>query len=369
MNSIPKILFIMHMPPPMHGAAQMGQYIHDSKLITDNFECKYFNPSASANVKEVGKLSLNKIKFLFNSMNEVGKIVDEWKPDLVYITPSSWDWGFYRDFLTVRMLKKKGCNIVAHYHNKGVKWFMDRWYNKKMYASFFKNIRTIFLTKGLINDFSNYLQPDQIYVCPNGIERLVPETQIKQTHSGFNFMFLSNMMAEKGVLVLLEACKILKEKGKEFTCTFVGKWSDVTEDYFTTKIKEYNLTYNVFAVGAKYGEDKVEYFQKADCFVFPTYYHGECFPLVLLEAMSFGLPCISTREGGIPDLLDDGVNACVVERKDQYALADAMCKMIDNPDVTKKMGQAALEKYNKEYTLEKFEDNIYKILKKCLNNG
>lgn len=369
MNNKPKVLFIMHMPPPMHGAAQMGQYIHDSKLIADNFECKYFNPSASANVKEVGKLSLNKVKFLFNSMNEVGKIVDEWNPDLVYITPSSWDWGFYRDFLTVRMLKKKGCKVVAHYHNKGVKWFMNRWYNKKMYANYFQNIKTIFLTKGLTADFQQYLKPEQIYVCPNGIERLVPETQVKSSHDKFNFMFLSNMMEEKGVLVLLEACRILKERGIDFACTYVGKWSDVTEDYFNAKLKEYNLIENVFAVGAKYGADKVEYFQKADCFVFPTFYHGECFPLVLLEAMSFGVPCISTREGGIPDLLDDGVNGLVVEHKNELALADAMSNMLKNPDKAKSMGQKALEKYNKEYTLEKFESNIYHILKDCLNNG
>lgn len=366
MNRKPKILFIMHMPPPMHGAAQMGQYIHDSKLITNDFECKYFNPSASANVKEIGKLNLNKVRFLFNSLGEVGKIADEWKPDLVYITPSSWDWGFYRDYLTVRILKKKGCKVVAHYHNKGVGWFMERWYNKILYASFFKNIKTVFLTKGLSADFQQYLKSDQIYICPNGIERLVPENDIKLAHERFNFMFLSNMMEEKGVLVLLEACRILREKGLEFRCTYVGKWSDVTENYFNAKLKEYALTDCVSAVGAKYGADKVEYFQKADCFVFPTFYHGECFPLVLLEAMSFGVPCISTNEGGIPDLLDDGINGFVVERKNEVALADAMARMLNDKIATQTMGQRALEKYNKKYTLEKFERNMYNILQVCL---
>ena len=39
----PKILFIMHMPPPVHGAAMVGQYIHDSKLINREFDCHYFN--------------------------------------------------------------------------------------------------------------------------------------------------------------------------------------------------------------------------------------------------------------------------------------------------------------------------------------
>lgn len=47
--------------------------------------------------------------------------------------------------------------------------------------------------------------------------------------------------------------------------------------------------------------------------MFPTYYHNECFPLVLLEAMQHGLPCISTNEGAISDIVDDGVTGYIVE--------------------------------------------------------
>jgi len=104
MKNKPKILFIMHMPPPMHGAAQIGQYIHDSKLINDSFECTYINPSASDNVKDVGKLSLKKILFLFSFLRRINKMVDDIHPDLVYITPSSDGWGFYRDFVNVYLL-------------------------------------------------------------------------------------------------------------------------------------------------------------------------------------------------------------------------------------------------------------------------
>jgi hypothetical protein len=60
-----KILFIMHMPPPVHGAAVMGQYIHDSRVINDTFNCHYLNPSASKSVDKVGKLQLGKFTFLF----------------------------------------------------------------------------------------------------------------------------------------------------------------------------------------------------------------------------------------------------------------------------------------------------------------
>ena len=47
-----KILFIMHMPPPVHGAAMMGKYIHDSELVNEKFECHYINPSLSSSVAQ-----------------------------------------------------------------------------------------------------------------------------------------------------------------------------------------------------------------------------------------------------------------------------------------------------------------------------
>lgn len=54
----PKIFFIMHTPPPVHGAAMMGQYIKDSKLINSQFDCIYINPSMSHKVSSVGKVNI-----------------------------------------------------------------------------------------------------------------------------------------------------------------------------------------------------------------------------------------------------------------------------------------------------------------------
>ncbi|MEJ7676498.1 MAG: glycosyltransferase [Segetibacter sp.] len=83
-------------------------------------------------------------------------------------------------------------------------------------------------------------------------------------------LFLSNMMAEKGVFVLLEACKLLKEKLLHFECDFVGEWFDISEEEFNRKVLRYNLTHHVFAYGGKYGKDKSPFFNQADIFVFPT---------------------------------------------------------------------------------------------------
>lgn len=55
------ILFIMHMPPPVHGAAMMGKYIHDSKLINDKFDSHYINLTTAKNLQDIGKVGIRKL--------------------------------------------------------------------------------------------------------------------------------------------------------------------------------------------------------------------------------------------------------------------------------------------------------------------
>ncbi len=344
----------------------MGQYIHDSKLISESFECRYFNPSASTNVSQVGHLSLKKIKFLFSSIFKIKKIVDEWKPNLVYVTPSSWDWGFYRDFLVISFLKMKGCKIVVHFHNRGVKSFQEKWYNKKLYAKFFKGIKTIFLSERLIPEFEQYLSPNQIFTCPNGISLPQNNEKIFFENKVYTFFFLSNMMREKGVYVLLNACKILKDSGHIFKCIFVGKWADIQERNFNKERDSFGLESCVFAHGPKYGNEKAPYFEQCDCFVFPTFYHGETFGLVLLEAMSYSLPIITTNIAGIPDIIENGKNGFCVEPQNPKELAKSMAWMIEHSKEGVKMGIYGRKKLENEFTIEKFENKICDILKECL---
>ena len=365
-NSKPKVLFFMHMPPPVHGAAQMGQYIHDSKLINESFNCRYFNLSASSNVNEVGHFSVKKILFLFTSIFRMIKIVNQWKPDLVYTTPTTDGLGFYRDFFTILILKKKFCKIVVHFHNRPNKHFSEKWYNKKLYAKFFNGIKVIFLSHRLVPEFSSYLASDQLFICPNGIFAPPLKKNYNIRDEKYTFLFLSNMMIEKGVYVLLQACKILKKKGYKFRCDLVGKWSDIQPSDFEKERQHELLNENIFAHGAKYGCEKVSFFCNSDCFVFPTYYSGEAFPLVVLEAMSFSLPVISTNIAGIPDIVENGKNGFCIEPQNAEKLAETMAWMIDHPEDGKRMGQNGYKIFEEKFTLEKFESNICSLLQECL---
>ena len=130
----------MHMPPPVHGAAMMGQYIHDSQLINNEFDCNYINLSASKEIDEIGKIKIQKLYFLFSNTIKIIRTVKKYKPQLCYITPSTWDWGFYRDWILIKILKILKCNIVVHFHNKGNSDFKSKWYNRILYKDFFTQL-------------------------------------------------------------------------------------------------------------------------------------------------------------------------------------------------------------------------------------
>ena len=57
----PRVLFIMHMPPPVHGASMMGEYIHDSKVINEAFDCHYLNLTLAKDINDIGKGGIRKL--------------------------------------------------------------------------------------------------------------------------------------------------------------------------------------------------------------------------------------------------------------------------------------------------------------------
>ncbi len=79
-----------------------------------------------------------------------------------------------------------------------------------------------------------------------------------------------------------------------------------------------------------------------DGFVLSSRWEG--LPYTIIEAMMAGLPVVATKVGGVPELVEDGVTGFLVPPKDPEALAQALQKLIDGPELRKKMGRAGREK-------------------------
>ncbi|MFC4949913.1 glycosyltransferase [Pseudonocardia sp. GCM10023141] len=79
----------------------------------------------------------------------------------------------------------------------------------------------------------------------------------------------------------------------------------------------------------------------------------ECFPMALLEAMAAGVPTVGTAIGGVPEMIDDGVTGHVVPPRDPRALADALVKMLRDPQRSAAMGRAARRRVESLFTLDR----------------
>ena len=375
------ILFIMHMPPPVHGASMVGKYIHDSKLVNETFNCHYINLTTADTLADIGKIGLRKVKSFVKLLNSIEKEIKRLCPDTVYITPNSAGGAFYKDFVVVEIVKRamrtcgrKDGNIVLHFHNKGVSTRQERWLDDKLYTRFFKGVNVMLLAESLYGDISKYVERNNVVICGNGIpdystEDIVP---IKESYEKElpHLLFLSNMMTTKGVWELLDALYILKRKGRNFVCDFVGGWKDIHEEEFCARVSEYGLSDCVYAHGAKYGMDKEEFFKRADIFVLPSY--TEAFPLTVLEAMQYGLAVVASNVGGISGQVSDGLTGYLIGgtesiltldyKPNPQELSDAIEKLLNDMDRCRTMGQEGLKRYKQEFTLQRFEERFCKCL-------
>lgn len=362
----PTILFILHMPPPIHGASMMGKYIHDSKVINEAFNCYYINLTTAKNLADIGRIGVRKLLQFIRLLNHIRKEVKKLKPKLVYVTPNSCGGAFYKDFVVVQLLKTMGCNVVSHYHNKGVATRQKRIPDKWMYKCFFKNIKVILLAEPLYKDIQCFVKRDQVLLCPNGIpESPSANNSVQKKEELPHIFFLSNLLIDKGVLTLLDACKILKERGYAFQCDFVGgETADMNAESFKKECIKRGIEDCVMYHGKKYGDEKLFFFQKADIFVLPTF--NECFPLVLLEAMEQRLPCISSAVGGTSEIVDEGKTGFLVPCREVVPLAERLSILLKDEALRKRLGEAGRIKFEKEYTLQRFEKNIKRCLEACL---
>lgn len=361
-----KILFILHLPPPVHGSSIMGLYIKESEIINTNYDCNYIDLGTSKTIDEIGKKSIGKIFRYFAIIGAVFKALIIHRPAICYFAITVKGVGFYKDTLIVLLVKLFRIKLVYHLHNKGVSKRENKLLDNLLYRFVFKNSEVILLSPRLYPDIQKYVSLNEVHYCPNGVQFINSFTKSEIVKDRVEILFLSNMIKKKGVYILLDACELLKRKNLNFYCTFVGGQGDITDQQFIDKVATKGLANHVKYVGKKLGNEKSDFFTKAHIFAFPTYYDHETFGLVNLEAMQYELPIVSTFEGGIPDVIENGLTGFLVPQEDSNELSEKLALLIQNKELREEMGKKGRIRYEQNFTLKHFENNLVTILNKCL---
>ncbi|WP_296700213.1 glycosyltransferase family 4 protein [Algoriphagus sp.] len=318
--------------------------------------------STSHTIDEIGKGGLLKWRrYAEILLKTINKCIKQ-KPDLVYMTLSTTAPGLFKDALVVFIVKFLGYRIVFHLHNKGVKKNSGKFIEKQLYPRIFKNTDVILLSPYLYEDISKYVNKGRVKYCGNGIEENIDINKIrsKPRTEQINLLFLSNLLKTKGIWDLLKSCIILKENGLKFQCIIAGAEGDVTALELTNFVKENGLDKEIRYVGKVSGDAKNKVFEEADIFIHPT--QEDCFPLVLLEAMQYSLPVISTFEGAIPEIIINNETGIIVKKESPKEISEAVNFLENNPKKRIQMGVNAFARFKENYTLSIFEDRLISTL-------
>lgn len=150
-------------------------------------------------------------------------------------------------------------------------------------------------------------------------------------------LFLGWVEKAKGVEDLIEAISLLKNKRIKLLVGGNGSYFDEAQ----SKVNNMGLNNNIKFLGWVGPEDKLQLFRKADLFILPSYFEG--MPNAIVEALSWSLPVIATRVGGIPDMITDGVNGFLVEKGNPNQIAEKIDYLRERPDQVQNMSVKAKE--------------------------
>lgn len=155
---------------------------------------------------------------------------------------------------------------------------------------------------------------------------------------GFVIGTVGNFRVEKDQATLISAFRMMKQDHPDAQLLLVGLGQ--LEPALRAQVTAFNLHGSVHFVGAR--ANVFELLPAFDLFALSSVYEG--LGIALVEALASGLPCVATSVGGVPEVFSDGVEGLLVPPRDPAALAAAMSKMADNPEIRAEMGAAAAQR-------------------------
>jgi glycosyltransferase involved in cell wall biosynthesis len=237
------------------------------------------------------------------------------------------------------------------YRNNPVKKVIASVYDKWMIGKVAKAEQLVALTNADADDWRTYIP--RVVVIPNPVTAY-PETILPHDGSGHRILCVGRLESQKGFDMLIEAFALIANQCKDW---FIDIYGDGTDKAMLTNMICRNNLVGRININAPIATIFDEY-QRSEFFVLSSRFEG--FGLVLIEAMSCGIPCVSFKcKYGPEDLIDDTVTGLLVDNGNVKELADKILWMINHKDERLLMGQKARQaaaRFDKDAIMQKWHD-------------
>lgn len=154
-------------------------------------------------------------------------------------------------------------------------------------------------------------------------------------HRPFTYVFVGRIVGDKGINELVEAFQQLHNKYINTKLVLVGRYENDLDPVSDLTMERIKTNLGIEAVGSKYGDDLLQKYVDADCFIMPSYREG--FPNTVMEAGAMGLPSIVTDINGSREIIIEGKNGLIVPPFTVEPLYKAMEKMLTDKAVRENM--------------------------------
>lgn len=178
-------------------------------------------------------------------------------------------------------------------------------------------------------------------------------------------LYIGKIEDRRNSIWLLELLEKLLLMSNQFELVVIGKGEAEYYRNFMEKAATYIKNGNLIYIPEVTQKQMTEIYPFCDVFLFPSNY--EIFGMVLLEAMYFGLPVISSMNGGSSVLIDDGVDGRIVESFDLDCWEEAVLQLIHNEDMRKEMGRKASEKIKDRFLWSSLSKKFEEVYSKAIN--
>ena len=360
----PKLLFIGPLPPPVTGQSLACKVLFEETRNIFDVSLVDINKQDLNS----GSFSFNRFTALFNNMKYIFHHVKH--SDVVYFTITESILGNIKDLLIYALCRPRLKNMVVHLHGGagmvrllngrlGILRVLNRFFLKRMAAVSVLGPRLRPIYEGIVENrklrtVANFAQG----------EFFLDEVEIERKFSNQRLIkvaYLSNMIPEKGYLLMLQAYDELEPEMKaNIRLDFAGGFPSKSEEQsFLARIENQpNVTYH----GLVHGETKRQFLADAQILCLPTFYPYEGQPICILEAYAAGCAVITTDHSGILDVFENNKNGYLVEKRSVENLRELLVSLPAAHHHLKKFGLRNMREARERYTTTRYNRDLIEIL-------
>ncbi len=204
-------------------------------------------------------------------------------------------------------------------------------------------------------DFYQKLTNTKCVYIPNSLDYYPNRVSELDNH---NLVSVGRLSKEKGYMDLIDVMKMVIEKYPDAILNIIGDGPE--RENIENKIKENMLTDNIKLHGFQNRDYINSILSKSSAYVMSSF--TESFGIVLLEAFSFGIPCVAFSNSGSKELISNNWDGYIIENRDKTMMARKICELLSNQNRRIIMGANGVKKAH-EYSIDKIKDMWLEILK------